>query len=57
LIARLPPVSFTISSKGVRTRMSATQNSSHWLDTWWPLFVILFGILFVSWLVSFHPSY
>jgi hypothetical protein len=26
-----------------------------WLDTWWPLLVILFGILFVSILVSFKP--
>ncbi len=27
-----------------------------WLDTWWPLFVILFGIIFVSVLVSFKPG-
>ena len=27
-----------------------------WLDRWWPLLVILFGVLFVSILVSFHPT-
>ena len=37
--------------------MSASHNSSHWMDTWWPLFLILFGIAFVTWLVSFHPFY
>jgi hypothetical protein len=26
------------------------------LDRWWPLLVILFGILFVTVLVSFHPT-
>jgi len=37
--------------------MSASHNSSRFLDDWWPLFLILFGILFVSFLVSFHPFY
>ena len=27
-----------------------------WLDRWWPLLVILFGVLFVTMLVSFHPG-
>ena len=26
-----------------------------WLDRWWPLLVILFGLIFVSVLVSFKP--
>ncbi len=26
-----------------------------WLDTWFPLLVILFGLTFVTVLVSFHP--
>ena len=30
---------------------------SVWLDRWWPLLVILFGILFVALLVSFKPTY
>lgn len=28
----------------------------HWLDRWWPLLVILYGVLFVSMLVSFSPT-
>jgi len=33
-------------------------SSSHepGLDTWWPLLLILFGALFVTILVSFHPT-
>jgi len=27
-----------------------------WLDRWWPLLVILFGLIFVSALVGFHPT-
>jgi hypothetical protein len=30
-------------------------HEAHWLDTWWPLLVIVFGLIFVSCLVSFHP--
>jgi len=37
--------------------MSASHTSRHFMDTWWPAFLILFGILFVSFLVSFHPAY
>ena len=37
--------------------MSASHDSRHWLDTWWPLFLILFGVTFVSFLISFHPWY
>lgn len=29
--------------------------SGTWLDTWWPLLVILYGVLFVTWIVSYHP--
>jgi len=25
------------------------------LDTWWPVLLILFGVIFVTILVSFHP--
>ena len=35
--------------------MSASHNPSHWMDTWWPLFVILYGIIFVACLVCFNP--
>jgi hypothetical protein len=35
--------------------MSETTESEAWLDTWWPLLVIIFGVIFVSCLVFFHP--
>ncbi len=35
--------------------MSASHDSDSFLETWWPLFVILFGVVFVTLLVSFHP--
>jgi hypothetical protein len=35
--------------------MSSSSESAFWLDTWWPLFVILFGVIFVTVLVSFSP--
>lgn len=36
--------------------MSSSENG-FWLDNWWPLFVILFGVAFVSFLVSFSPTW
>jgi hypothetical protein len=33
-----------------------SSHKSSWLDTWWPLLVILFGVLFVSILNGFHPT-
>lgn len=35
--------------------MSESNHNEFWLDTWWPLLVIAFGVLFVSVLVSFNP--
>ena len=35
--------------------MESSHEPSWWLDRWFPLLVILFGILFVSILVSFKP--
>jgi hypothetical protein len=35
--------------------MSSSSEKENWLDRWFPLLVILFGILFVSILVSFKP--
>ena len=35
--------------------MSSSEKREYWLDQWWPLFVIVFGILFVSILVSWKP--
>jgi hypothetical protein len=34
----------------------SSSSASHWLDRWWPLLVIFFGVLFVSVIVSFHPT-
>jgi hypothetical protein len=36
--------------------MSSSSEPGWWLDRWWPLLVILFGVLFVSILVSFKPG-
>ena len=27
-----------------------------WIDTWWPVLVIGFGLIFVTFLVSFKPT-
>lgn len=35
--------------------MSASHESS-WVDRWWPLLVICFGLIFVSILISFKPT-
>ena len=32
-----------------------SHSNEPWIDTWWPLFLIIFGVLFVTLLVSFHP--
>jgi len=36
--------------------MSSSTESGSWLDSWWPLLVILFGLIFVSILVTFSPK-
>jgi hypothetical protein len=33
--------------------MSVT--TERWLDRWWPLLVILFGVMFIILLVTFSP--
>lgn len=35
--------------------MSSSSSSESWLDRWFPLLVIIFGLLFVTLLVSFKP--
>jgi hypothetical protein len=35
--------------------MSASAGTEKWLDRWWPLFLILFGIACVTFLVTFAP--
>jgi hypothetical protein len=36
--------------------MSSSSESVSWLDRWWSLLVILYGVIFVSILVSFSPT-
>jgi len=36
--------------------MSLATEREAWVDRWWPLLVILFGLIFVSVLVSFKPT-
>ena len=36
--------------------MSLSSERKSWFDRWFPLLVILFGLLFVSILVSFKPG-
>jgi hypothetical protein len=36
--------------------MSSSSVSESWLDRWWPLLVILYGLIFVLTLVSFSPT-
>jgi hypothetical protein len=35
--------------------MSSSSEKEFWLDRWWQPLVILFGIIFVSILVTFKP--
>jgi hypothetical protein len=36
--------------------MSSSSESQSWLDRWWLLLLILFGLIFVSILVTFSPT-
>jgi steroid 5-alpha reductase family enzyme len=36
--------------------MSSASKREPWIDRWWPLLVILFGVLFLTFLVSFNPT-
>ena len=30
-------------------------SSERWLDRWWPLLVVLYGVMFITLLVTFSP--
>lgn len=49
----------TLSAK-LKNEKEKSQMSSHesepWIDTWWPVLVITFGVIFVTILVSFNPT-
>lgn len=36
--------------------MSAPSGSKSWLDQWWPLLVILYGVMFVLILANWQPT-
>ena len=36
--------------------MSSSSESEPWVDRWWPLLVIGYGVVFVSILVTFSPK-
>ena len=35
--------------------MSVSSERERWLDRWWPLLVILYGVMFITTLVTFSP--
>jgi hypothetical protein len=37
--------------------MSSSNETGFWMDTWWPLFVILFGVAFVVFITQFSPTW
>lgn len=37
--------------------MSSEHETQPWIDTYWPALVITFGLLFVTFLVSFKPTW
>jgi hypothetical protein len=36
--------------------MSSSSESASWLDRWWQLLLILYGVIFVFILVTFSPT-
>ena len=42
--------------KKENVEMSSSTESESWLDRWWPLLLISFGLLFVLVLVTFSPN-
>jgi hypothetical protein len=36
--------------------MSMVSEREVWVERWWPLLVILFGVMFVTILVTFKPT-
>jgi hypothetical protein len=37
--------------------MSSSIESERWLDRWWPLLVILYGVLFITLICTFSPTW
>ena len=50
---------FELACRGVRTEeraMDLSGEKQSWLDRWWPLLVILFGVICVLALDFWHPE-
>ena len=37
--------------------MSHSSKGGLWLDHWWPVLLITFGLIFIGTLAFFHPSF
>lgn len=37
--------------------MSSPSGSGAWIDRWWLVLLIVFGLVFIATLAFFHPSY
>jgi len=57
LIPPIEPNPHFIYHQPIRRKTMSAHESKSWIDTWWPLLVILFGVLFISTLVFFHPHF
>ena len=42
-------------SSSIKAKGANSSHDSNWLDTWWPLLVILFGLSFISVLIAWKP--
>jgi hypothetical protein len=40
-----------------RYAMSGPNNKAPWIDRFWPLLLIAFGVTFISTFVLFHPHF
>ena len=48
---------FYVESEVEVVEMSSSHESEPWMDRWWPLLVIIYGVLFVTFITQFHPTW
>jgi hypothetical protein len=39
-----------------KVEMSSSSQTESWFDRWWPLLLIIFGLIFVTLLTTFAPT-
>jgi hypothetical protein len=39
-----------------KVEMSSSSQTESWMDRWWPLLLIVFGLIFVTLLTTFAPT-